>query len=158
MTGPLCPERFQGGAMRERVTRLAPATERLMSTTNSPHVALSGSRVLLTGGTTGIGRATAHVLVERGAHVLICGRDEDDLEEAMRLAPASTGTIDGVTADLSEPEGVSRLFEAVDDMLDGLDILINNAGIGGGSIGLMALDDLAYLVATNIFGLSRLRA
>ena len=87
---------------------------------------LKDKRVLITGGARGIGAATASRFLEEGSRVVVldidneaCQRIEDDL-------PALSGTIG---ADVSNHEAVTRAFNELDDLLKGLDILINNAGI-----------------------------
>ena len=86
---------------------------------------LSTAGVLVTGGSRGIGRETARQLIDRGARVVICGRDPDDLEEAAADLGAHP-----VRADVSREEDVERLVEAAIDTLDDYDVLVNNAGIG----------------------------
>lgn len=87
---------------------------------------LKDKRVLITGGARGIGAATASRFLEEGSRVVVldidneaCQRIEDDL-------PSLSGTIG---ADVSNHEAVARAFNELDDLLKGLDILINNAGI-----------------------------
>ncbi|UDF05314.1 SDR family oxidoreductase [Asticcacaulis sp. AND118] len=92
---------------------------------------LQGKRVLVTGGTTGIGRATVALLVEQGARVVTFGRHQPELEDSLRHArginPAAN--LHGLTANVATREGVAAVFAAVDLHLGGLDILINNAGL-----------------------------
>lgn len=86
---------------------------------------LENARVLVTGGSSGIGHGIAGALRRRGAKVAICGRDEARLQEA-------AGELDvlGVQADVSREDDVQRMMEAVTGRLGGLDVLVNNAGIG----------------------------
>lgn len=86
---------------------------------------LRTAKVLVTGGSTGIGRATAKLLVERGARVVICSRRED----ALRQAAAETGAT-AVPADVSDEASVRRLVAAAVRELGGYNVLINNAGFG----------------------------
>jgi 3-oxoacyl-[acyl-carrier protein] reductase len=81
--------------------------------------------VLITGGTSGIGRATAQVLAQAGARVAITGRDPKRVAETAR----SLGVV-GIQADVSNEADVLRTFKEVKEKLGDLDILINNAGIG----------------------------
>jgi 3-oxoacyl-[acyl-carrier protein] reductase len=88
-------------------------------------VKLKDARILITGGSLGIGKAAAGLLVKRGARVGITGRD------AGRLGPAAdeTGAFP-ITADVSKPEDVDRTYTEFLGECGGLDCLINNAGIG----------------------------
>lgn len=86
---------------------------------------LTNSRTIVTGGSSGIGFGIARALRDRGGRVVICGRNRDRLE----AAAAELG-VTGVSADVSREEDVERLMREALDALGGLDILINNAGIG----------------------------
>jgi len=87
---------------------------------------LQGKRVLITGGAGGIGAATAARFLEEGARVVVLDQDDAARERVARQLPALSGAIG---ADVSDAEAVARAFEALDDGLNGLDVLINNAGI-----------------------------
>jgi 3-oxoacyl-[acyl-carrier protein] reductase len=81
--------------------------------------------VLITGGSSGIGRAAAQVLTHAGARVAITGRDAGRLAEA-----ASSLGVVGIQADVADEGDVMRTFREVKEKLGDLDVLINNAGIG----------------------------
>jgi len=91
--------------------------------------AFRGARVLITGGSSGIGAGLAEAFAEAGATVGIAARRGDRLAEVLERcrvhSPASTMW----TVDLSEPTDVDRLAEAAVAELGGVDILVNNAGI-----------------------------
>ncbi len=87
---------------------------------------LVGKRTLITGGASGIGKATAFRFLEEGAQVLILDRDK---EVGELLRQQFTGLSGFIQADVSKPEAVAGAFEELDKLWDGLDILINNAGI-----------------------------
>jgi short-subunit dehydrogenase len=89
---------------------------------------LEGSKVLVTGGSSGIGLAIARVLSARGAHVLISGRRHEALEAAVRQLRADGGRVDAVAADVTTAEGLAATMAAVEGTLGGLDVLVNNAG------------------------------
>jgi len=87
---------------------------------------LKDKRVLITGGARGIGAATAVRFLEEGARVVVLDRDDAARHRIERDLPALSGTIG---ADVSDAEAVARAFEELDDLWQGLDVLINNAGI-----------------------------
>jgi short-subunit dehydrogenase len=87
---------------------------------------LTGKRVLLTGATGGIGRATAAALARAGARLVLASRKVDALQA---LASEWPGCL-AVPTDLTQPDQRERLIEAAVRGLGGLDILVNNAGIG----------------------------
>ena len=113
---------------------------------------LSEKRVLITGGTTGIGRATALLLASRGAHVLIFGRHEKELNDAMRDLRGVSSKVQGMTADASRIEDVRRVFKTMDDQLGGIDVLINNAALGAEGLASMKQEDWEYVVRSNLIG------
>lgn len=90
---------------------------------------LSGKRAVITGGTTGIGRAIAVLLAAEGARVFVCGRDEQHLADALeRINEVGHG--DGVAVDLATAEGMRRFWSSADAALGGtLDIAVINAAI-----------------------------
>jgi NAD(P)-dependent dehydrogenase (short-subunit alcohol dehydrogenase family) len=90
---------------------------------------LSGKSALVTGATSGIGRATAQLLAERGARVVVSGRDAQRGEQTVRAIRGAGGTADFVPADLSGAAGARALARAATQVAGGIDILVNNAGI-----------------------------
>src|ERR687889_616299 len=70
--------------------------------------------ILITGGTTGIGRAIAILLASQGAKVMVFGRHQDDLDEALKDIRAAGGEVLGLTADVSDPEDIQRVFKEFD--------------------------------------------
>jgi 3-oxoacyl-[acyl-carrier protein] reductase len=88
-------------------------------------VRLSDARALVTGGSSGIGKATAAMLVARGGKVVICGRDERKL----KLAADETGA-EPIVADVADEGAVIRLVESVTERFSDYNVLINNAGWG----------------------------
>ena len=90
---------------------------------------MAGRTVLVTGGTSGIGRATALGLAAMGAHLAITGRDRGRTEDAAReIRAAGGGQVDVFVADLSAQSQVRRLAEEVLQRLPRIDVLVNNAG------------------------------
>lgn len=112
---------------------------------------MEGKNILITGGTTGIGRATALLLAPLGARVMIVGRHKKELDEAMHdLKALDNAEVRGLIADLSEKEDVLRMFKAFDTHFESLDVLINNVGIGSESIVKHSPEELEYTLSTNI--------
>jgi NAD(P)-dependent dehydrogenase (short-subunit alcohol dehydrogenase family) len=92
--------------------------------------ALSGQTALVTGSTSGIGRATADALADLGAYVLVSGRDTARGEKAVAEIRATGGKADFIAADLSTPTGPHELAQAAITAGGGhVDILVNNAGL-----------------------------
>ena len=85
-----------------------------------------GKVALVTGGTSGIGFATAQLLAKEGAEVMICGRDAARLESALRRLG---GPVAGARCDVSREADVDRLLTEVERTFGGLDICVCNAGI-----------------------------
>jgi len=108
---------------------------------------LKNKRVLITGGSSGIGLALAHALTARGARVVITGRRQSVLDDALRGLDSATG----VCADVGTTEGrVATLDKAV-AALDGLDILINNAGgVRAGRLENTAEADIEQMVTVDL--------
>jgi 3-oxoacyl-[acyl-carrier protein] reductase len=107
----------------------------MITPTNSDSNALLNPLVnkvcLVTGGTRGIGKAIAKMLLTEGAQVAICGRSPELIESAEReLAAETGGKVEGKVADVKKHEQVGELFQFVDAHFGGLDVLVNNAGVG----------------------------
>src|SRR5579859_3330320 len=107
----------------------------------------AGRVAIVTGASSGIGRATAELLAERGALVMAFARSADKLKE---IAGKSVHTIVG---DVSEPKDVERLFAETESTLGDCDILINNAGIvAPNRIEDITADDWDRVFAVNMRG------
>ena len=115
---------------------------------------ITGKAVLITGGTTGIGRTTALLLASMGARVMIFGRDEKALEDTLRdfRDAQMEERVHGITADVSKKEDIEKVFSEVDKVLDGLDVLVNNAALGYNSVMDGSYDDWQYVLNINILG------
>jgi NAD(P)-dependent dehydrogenase (short-subunit alcohol dehydrogenase family) len=113
---------------------------------------LRGKRILLTGGTTGIGRETLALLVGEGARVLTFGRHEQPLQDALAYAQQGSGEATGLTADSATRDGIEQVFAAVDGRLGGIDMLVACAALGAEPIHEMDEDDWRYVVETNLIG------
>ena len=112
---------------------------------------LTGKRVLVTGGTRGIGLGIARAFVEQGARVAVAARDG----EAVRRVAQDLSAL-GVPMDVSQPASVEAGFRALADKFGGLDILVNNAGTAN-SIAFSDLDEDAWdrVLDTNLKGVYR---
>jgi retinol dehydrogenase 14 len=120
---------------------------------------LHGKTVLVTGATSGIGKATARALARMGARVLIVGRDPAKCAAVQDELKADTGgTVERLAADLSSQASIRQLAEEVRSRTGGLHVLVNNAGGYFGSRRLtvdgleytFALNHLAYFLLTNL--------
>ncbi|CAB4540081.1 MAG: SDR family NAD(P)-dependent oxidoreductase [Actinobacteria bacterium] len=90
---------------------------------------LTGRSMVVTGGTSGIGRATAAALAGAGAHVVITGRDARRTNEVARVLSAETGgAVHAEHADMGDLDAVRDLAERLQARLDRLDVLVHNAG------------------------------
>ena len=109
---------------------------------------LKDAKILLTGGSLGIGKATARLLVESGTEVAITGRDEGRLNKARD----ETGAFP-IVADVANPEDINKTYDIFMKKYKRLDCLINNAGIGK-SVELenVTLDDFHTVYSVNVFG------
>ncbi len=97
------------------------------------NIRLDGKRALVTGGNSGIGEAIALALAEAGAHVAINFLSHPEAAQSLvKRIQDQQGTAMAIKADISKPDDVAYLFESIDAAWDGIDILINNAGIDGG--------------------------
>jgi 3-oxoacyl-[acyl-carrier protein] reductase len=109
---------------------------------------LNQARILITGGSSGIGKATAKLLIERGSRVAISGRDRAKLT---RVA-AEIGAI-SLHYDSSLESDIMAMYAELDRTWGGLDVLINNAGIGFfGPMDEVAWSDFEQIFHTNVFG------
>src|SRR4029450_7555352 len=111
---------------------------------------------LVTGGSQGIGLAIAEALIARGARVAIAGRTEKHLDAAVaRLTRAATGSGAALAgrADVGNPGEAEKAVQTVADRFGGLNVLVNNAGLGTfANVSDMAIADWQRLIATNLSG------
>ena len=96
---------------------------------------LTGKKAIVTGGSVGIGKATARELAKEGVDVLICARRQDILEQTASELAAETGRkIIPVVADTTSTESVNAMVARAVEELGGVDILVNNAAAPGGFV------------------------
>ena len=91
------------------------------------HIDLSCLTAVVTGGSSGIGLATARLMLAAGANVAICGRDGERLAAAERLLDRPDRLL-AMAVDVLQPDRVAAFAQAVADRFGGVDILVNNAG------------------------------
>jgi 3-oxoacyl-[acyl-carrier protein] reductase len=110
---------------------------------------LENARVIITGGSSGLGKAMAKMLIDKGAKVMITGRDENKLKEVAK----EIGAI-AFHADVAKQKDVDATYEAAKKELGGLDIMINNAGIASSwaQIDELDIDDMRKVYDVNVFG------
>ena len=118
---------------------------------------LQGKVAVITGGSEGIGKASAIKLAEEGAAVVICARREDVLEAAAAEArEASGGNVTGVSTDVTDPAQLASLFNRVVETHGRLDILVNNAGSSAASyFGDVSDEEWQYDLDLKLFGAIR---
>lgn len=115
-------------------------------------MSLSGRRALITGGSSGIGRACAMEFIRRGAHVALVARRKAMLEDAVATASRErTGTARAVAADVTVAEDRRRCVEEAVGFLGSLDVLVNAAGIlEGGSVEKTSLEAFDRTMEINV--------
>jgi short-subunit dehydrogenase len=113
---------------------------------------LSGKRVLITGASSGIGKGLVIEAAKRGARILATARNEQRLDAVVREARQTGAEVIGVTGDVNEAIDRDRLLRAAEQHFGGLDVLVNNAGIGAtGHFQDAAPDRLRKIMETNFF-------
>ena len=111
---------------------------------------LSGRFALVTGGSHGIGLATAKRLASEGCHVAICSRSQQRLDEAMGGLQAYGVKLLAVAADVLDTAAADRVMDVVDREWGGVQILVNNVG-GGGRWGKESVEDTALDVWSEVY-------
>jgi NADP-dependent 3-hydroxy acid dehydrogenase YdfG len=113
---------------------------------------LIGKVILVTGGTTGIGRATARFLAGFGAKVFITGRHQKPLDEAISDTRKAypEAIIAGITSDLANEKGIKDVFAALEAEFGPIDILINNAALSAEGITKGNYEEWQYILNTNL--------
>jgi NAD(P)-dependent dehydrogenase (short-subunit alcohol dehydrogenase family) len=117
-----------------------------------PGQSIAGKVALVTGGSKGIGLAVAQALSAAGANVVITGRDQGALDAAGQ-SPATAGKIHAVRADVQQPDDAARSVDEAVKTFGGLDVLVNNAGVGVFSpVAEMTADEWQTVIGTNLSG------
>lgn len=109
---------------------------------------LLNAKILITGGSSGLGKATAELLKQAGANILITGRDaQKTASVAEKLG------VHYCVADVSNPQDIAKTMQEVHSKLGGLDVLVNNAGIGKfKTVTDYTLEDFEEVFRVNVFG------
>lgn len=118
---------------------------------------LNGRRALVTGGSAGIGLATAHRLAAEGVDLLLVARNESRLSEATaRISDVHGVVVTALAADLSLPDAPDQVVEQATKALGGLDILVNNAGSSPfGSLEVVSDSDWSSSIDLKLMGYVR---
>jgi 3-oxoacyl-[acyl-carrier protein] reductase len=115
---------------------------------------LDGAGILISGGSLGIGKAAAKLLVENGAQVAITGRDANRIHAAAE----QTGAL-AIVADVGRPEDIKRTYSEFFDNFERLDCLVNNAGIGmSRRLEDVTFEDFETLFRINVYGVALMAA
>jgi short-subunit dehydrogenase len=118
---------------------------------------IAESRILITGASQGIGRALALLAARRGARVLAAARSRHLLNELADQVHTSGGVVEVVRADITNLADRKRLVEAAVDRWGGIDVLINNAGVGAtGHFADAGPERLRQILEVNFFGVTEM--
>ena len=111
------------------------------------------SIALVTGGGSGIGRASALALAAAGFHVVITGRREGSLEETIDLAD-DAGRLEAIASDVSDESSVEALFGAIEERHGRLDMVFNNAGtnVPPATVDELSVEDFRRVMDVNVHG------
>jgi len=113
---------------------------------------LPGKTAIITGGSKGIGLSIAEALAKENVKVSICARRESELQQAVAEL-SNIGKATGIVCDVRDYSSVQVQVKALFDNLDGVDILINNAGVGiFTTVEDMSVEDFRAVLETNVFG------
>jgi 3-oxoacyl-[acyl-carrier protein] reductase len=128
---------------------MAEADPQNLSDAHTEMPSLQGRKAIVSGGTTGIGRAIARLLASEGAKVFVCGRDEQHLADALADI-REVGEGDGINVDLSRQADVDRFVEEGEKYLGGIDIAVINAALAADGLQDEPVEDIRYYVDTNL--------
>ena len=127
---------------------MAEAEAKNLADAHTEMPSLNGRKAVITGGTTGIGRATAVLLASEGVEIFTCGRDEQHLKDGLeRINEVGKGS--GVALDLAERKNLDRFFAEAEKALGTYDIAIVNAAIPVEGLTNTSEEDAWYAVATD---------
>jgi short-subunit dehydrogenase len=109
--------------------------------------------VVVTGASSGVGRATAHAFARRGAHLVLAARARAPLEDVAEECASLGGRAVVVPTDVADPDGVRRLADVAAERFGGIDVWINNAGLGAvGRFHEVPIEAHRRIIETNLLG------
>ena len=112
---------------------------------------LTDNVAVVTGASSGIGRATAYAMGEAGAQVVVTARRTDRIEEVARRINEAGGQAIAVTADVTNADDVDRLYDVAIEAFGRVDILFNNAGVSSyGPLDTITVEDYDWMMNTNM--------
>jgi short-subunit dehydrogenase len=124
-----------------------------MEKTSSKNQQLQGKVVVITGASSGVGRATAIELSRKGASLVVAARREEVLEEVVKECETFGGKAIAVTTDVTDSDGVKLLAAAAEEWGGKIDVWINNAGVlAAGAFDETPIDVHDQVVRTNLIG------
>lgn len=117
---------------------------------------LKDKRIIVTGGTKGIGAATVKIYVREGAQVVFCGTNDERgkaSEEAANSQPGAAGHATYIRCDISDKAAVDEFFEKAREILGGLDVLANIAGVESNAAAeSVPKENIDFLFGINVYG------
>lgn len=114
---------------------------------------LNGKRAILTGASGGIGRATAEALVNAGVRLALASRSSDAINQLADVFVKAGGEVIAIPTDITKPDDRQRLVDGAVKAFGGLDLLINNAGVGSwGHFSTSTPDIMRQVMEVNFFG------
>ena len=114
-------------------------------------MAFDGQVALVTGASSGIGEAVARALADAGAAVVLAARRSDRLDALAAEIEGAGGAALSVGADVTDEAEVARLADLAVDRFGGIDILVNNVGVGSyGPLGSMTVEDYDWMMRANM--------
>jgi NAD(P)-dependent dehydrogenase (short-subunit alcohol dehydrogenase family) len=145
-------ERFDAGAL-DWLAAGAVAYLGWQAMQRAREASLAGQTVLITGGSRGLGLILARELAAEGCRLVICARDELELDKARAELEEWGAEVLAVRCDVSERDDVERMAEQATARFGGIDVLINNAGIiQVGPLESMTVEDFEHALAVNFLG------
>ena len=118
---------------------------------------MQGQRALITGASRGIGKAIALAYAEQGASVVLTATSEDSLQRVRQECEAAGAAATVLTCDVTEPQALEGMFRQAVECYDGLDVLVNNAGIYiGKPFTQYSFDEFDRLMKVNVYAVFQL--